>query len=365
MQLHTESQGLLKLSQAISSIPAYIEKCEFFVALCPVLTHVDTAQAMDQYTWAKRGWCRVEKAVRNLLAPNDMMLMIESPKHMSMLALRDALFHPFGAGEFTIERDRHVVGRILRDILELKLHNDLWKGNLLEYRFFMNRQDMLFQNCDLPYIPAPLRISSKLDSLDDGLHEFLHQNGFLNVTDRDGWGFSPLCYAVTQGSLELVKALLAKKANPNDRILKANKKPGFAESMIICFAMNYSKRHGKTIMYWDLQLNRDNVLDMFIADNYVHKYISYIIYNTYITIYHVYTHTQSHTHIHVNFFAVKVRKFTSPKNVSVLSLCVLHKSHGVLELLLTARADPNHRDGVGSTALIYSAFSNDGAGATA
>lgn len=279
IQLHTESQGFLKRSQAIASIPAYIEKCEFFVALCPVLTHADTAQPMDQYSWAKRGWCRVEKAVRNLLAPNDMMLMIESPKHMSMLALRDTLFHPFGAGEFTIEGDRQVVGQILRDILELKLHNDLWKGNLLEYRFFMNRQDMLFQNCNLRYIPSPLRISSTLESLDDACHEFLHQNGFLNVTDRDRWGFSPLCYAVTKGSPELVKAMLAKKANPNDRILKANK------------------------------------------------------------------------------------KFTSPKNVSVLSLCVLHKSHEVLELLLTARAHPSQRDGNGNTPVIYSAFSNDGAGA--
>lgn len=282
IQLHsdlTESQGFLKKSQAIASIPAYIEKCEFFVALCPVLTHADTAQAMDQYTWAKRGWCRVEKTVRNLLAPNDMMLMIESPKHMSMLALRDALFHPFGAGDFTVERDRQVVGQILRDILELKLHNDLWKSNLLEYRFFLNRQDMLFQHCDLPYIPGPLQVSSTLDSLDDALHEFLHQNGFLNVTDRDGWGFSPLCYAATKKSPELVKAMLAKKANPNDSVLKANK------------------------------------------------------------------------------------KFTSPKNVSVLSLCVLHKSHEVLQLLLTARANPNHRDGNGSPPLVYTAFSNDGFGA--
>ena len=32
----------------------------FEVALCPVLTHVDTGKSMDQYTWAKRGWCRME-----------------------------------------------------------------------------------------------------------------------------------------------------------------------------------------------------------------------------------------------------------------------------------------------------------------
>jgi len=35
----------------------------------------------------------------------------------------------------------------------------------------------------------------------------------------------------------------------------------------------------------------------------------------------------------------------------------------VLELLLTARADPSQRDGNGNTPVIYSAFSNDGAGA--
>lgn len=32
----------------------------FEVALCPVLTHVDTGKSMDPYTWAKRGWCRME-----------------------------------------------------------------------------------------------------------------------------------------------------------------------------------------------------------------------------------------------------------------------------------------------------------------
>ena len=278
VQSATESQGFWKRQSAIQSIPAYIDKCQFFVALCPLLTHLDTSLPMDQFTWAKRGWCRVEKMVRHLLAPNEMGILIESPNHMCMLALRDALFSPFGAGQFTVDQDRHVVGQILRDILELKLYNDLRNGDLFEYRFFLNRQEMLLKEVEVRSVPAsfksPSRSSSSLNVNEALLDVFLTENGFVTVTDRDEGGFSPLCFAVTK-SRELVKLLLAKKANPNDRITKG------------------------------------------------------------------------------------IKKYTAPKNLSVLSICVLHQSHEALALLLRARANPNQRDANGSTPLIYCAFSND------
>ena len=40
----------------------------------------------------------------------------------------------------------------------------------------------------------------------------------MSVKDRDRAGWSPLCYAAMNGDPLLVKALLANRANPNDRI---------------------------------------------------------------------------------------------------------------------------------------------------
>ena len=215
--------GLDSQSRAIASIPAYIGKCEFFVALCPVLTHVDTHKNMDRYTWANRGWCRAEKLVRHLLAPDDMMLLIESPKHMSMLHLRDDLFIPFAVGEYTVESDRQLVGQLLRDILQLKMHNDLRKGALAEYTFNLNRQNLLFMGCDIQPIPT-LMPSTVLSKGDTGLlEEFLHQNGFVKVSDRNANGLSPICLAAMARNTEVVRVLLANRASPNDIVTKGNK----------------------------------------------------------------------------------------------------------------------------------------------
>ncbi|CAK9028281.1 Solute carrier family 35 member B1 [Durusdinium trenchii] len=41
--------------QAIRSIPAYVARCDFFVALCPPCQHLETQEALNQYTWGARG----------------------------------------------------------------------------------------------------------------------------------------------------------------------------------------------------------------------------------------------------------------------------------------------------------------------
>ena len=242
--------GLDSQSRAIASIPAYIGKCKFFVALCPVLTHVDTQKRMDSYSWAKRGWCRVEKMVRHLLAPDDMMILIESPKHMSMLALRDELFIPFAVGEYTVESDRLLVGQLLRDILQLRMHNDLRKGALADYTFNLNRQNLLFMGCDIQPIPA-LMPSTVLSKGDSGLlAEFLHQNGFVKVNDRNAMGWSPICLAATARNTELVRVLLANRASPNDSVTKGNKAlshPKNISAVTLC-ALHHSNESLKLLL---------------------------------------------------------------------------------------------------------------------
>ena len=40
---------------AIQSIPAYVARCEFFVVLCPALTHQDKQGTLGHATWGERG----------------------------------------------------------------------------------------------------------------------------------------------------------------------------------------------------------------------------------------------------------------------------------------------------------------------
>lgn len=73
------------MRSAILSIPIYIAKCVFFVALCPVLKHLDTSSTLNQYSWSRRGWCRCEKMVRELAQHESLILMIEGPKQITLL----------------------------------------------------------------------------------------------------------------------------------------------------------------------------------------------------------------------------------------------------------------------------------------
>ena len=59
----TESEGsasldrtLADLSNAVNSIPAYVESSEVMLALNPWADHHDTGELCDHRTWRQRGW---------------------------------------------------------------------------------------------------------------------------------------------------------------------------------------------------------------------------------------------------------------------------------------------------------------------
>ena len=111
------------LRRSIASIPAYVAKCQWFVALCPALRSEDDSSDLNQslgaglwrwlfffgcassktkfndisymlssrslsqkrYTWANRGWCRAEKMARELSDRHGLVLMVDSPEHLTLL----------------------------------------------------------------------------------------------------------------------------------------------------------------------------------------------------------------------------------------------------------------------------------------
>ena len=202
--------------KAIASIPGYIAACEFFVALCPTMRHADTSTTLNRYTWQKRGWCLSEKMTRELAKREGLILLIESPKQLSLLQAWDSLYYSPGDGDFTVESDRIVVAKIMKDMLQHTLQMDLSRGDLQNYRFYLHQQQVRFRHCETPALEGLLPSIGE-----DSLAEFLHQSGFRSFDERDADGWSPLCYAAVQGSTELVSALLSKSADPNTVVSKS------------------------------------------------------------------------------------------------------------------------------------------------
>jgi len=224
------SSAQAKRQLAIEGIPSYVAKCEYFVILCPALEHADQKKMLSLQTWRERGWCRAERVARELAARNDgYTIAVESARHVKMIFdVQNAQGAP-GNGEFTREGDRTKIGRMMVQMVWNKLGYYLETEDLHNYRLLLNEQKAFFlQGLDVePMDGLVPGFSGAMDPFqnpgDFVLARFLHQNGFHSGLERDSAGWSPICFAVVNGSSELVQGLLESQADPNDYITKEKK----------------------------------------------------------------------------------------------------------------------------------------------
>ncbi|CAK9079345.1 Transient receptor potential channel pyrexia [Durusdinium trenchii] len=210
---HVSEQGLQK---AISSIPSYVSRCDFFVALCPVLSNPEETETFSEHSWAHRGWCRVERVVYELTFNQGSWIMVKSAMHQELRVAPLSNCSP-GEGSFTVESDRDRIGVVLAKFVKKKLLSCLENMNLPHYRFLLNQQTSILRG--LPVKP----IEDVVPGFEgeDVLERFMYQNGFQNPFDYDSAGWSPMCYACMKGDVPLVAALLKQRIDPNEKIKKA------------------------------------------------------------------------------------------------------------------------------------------------
>lgn len=211
------------LQKAIDSIPVYVSRCDHFIALCPVLPSTDGSRMFSDYTWASRGWCRIEQVVRELTVQGGgSWIVVKSATHQE-LKVCPLTNCSAGEGEFTMESDRKRVAGVLQRFLKRRLLSCLELGDLPAYRLLLNKQRAFLRN--LPAEPIEDLVPGFHASESDGcatiLDRFLHQNGFKNALEYDSAGWSPLCYACMNGTPLVIKMLLEQKANPNSKTKKA------------------------------------------------------------------------------------------------------------------------------------------------
>ena len=212
---HTHSS---EQRNAINSIPAYIDRCEFFVVLCPALKHATTLLPLNHQSWAERGWCRTEVMSRLLSVEKGSVLYIESPAQVTLGSAWLSTFLCPGDGTFSVPSDREVVGKILREMVRKRLHSHLIKGDFPSYRFLLNQQQLWLRKCGIPSLPG--LVTGDVGEGSDEVETFLIQHGFIRVFEYDKAGWTPLCYAALGGNPQMMEALLRKRADPNQAICK-------------------------------------------------------------------------------------------------------------------------------------------------
>eukprot|EP00439_Symbiodinium_sp_Y106_P063544 s2342_g9.t2 len=219
---HNDGGDTSQQAHAIGSIPAYVARSHFFLALCPVLDCPLEAKVLSVESWSTRAWCRLERAAREL-SPDNLWILIES--ETSIQTVGTALSFPtgpVGEGDFTIEDDRQKVAKVMRKILMQKLNHCLRVGDLPGYRRHFNLQTVHFRGLQIPPFS-----NCEGDGDDDVVAEFLHQNGFGNVAEADSAGWRPLHYAALAGNTEVLRGLLEQRADVNWRTSKDEPMLGF------------------------------------------------------------------------------------------------------------------------------------------
>ena len=177
---------------------------------------------MNERTWSSRGWCRLERAAREL-SPNSNWILIQSETSIEVVgAVLSFPSGPVGEGDFEIEEDRQKLAPVMRQILVQKLLYCLRVGDLPGFRRHFNLQTVHLRGLEIEPV-----VSLVPSCEGDVVVEFLHQNGLRRAGETDRAGWWPLHYAALAGNAEILRGLLEKRANVNRRTSKDEPMQGF------------------------------------------------------------------------------------------------------------------------------------------
>lgn len=235
-----------QLSDAVQSIPAYIERTALIIILVPLATHANTGATCGVSSWRSRGWCRMEFLSAALARyPIPTMVCGTRPAHFILPGDLQSL--TAGQGQFTCcllqhrmagtrePCDRGNVKHILEKLLDAKVEHLLQHRRLVEARLYIAGQRWALQGLD------PLQIQEEAAKPST---EQLRSNEMPRpVADLKGklrWGaeaeemalesstgFGLLHYAVYADDQPAVLALLAMRIDVNQRTLQRFPQAGF------------------------------------------------------------------------------------------------------------------------------------------
>ncbi|CAE7585047.1 ASB2 [Symbiodinium sp. CCMP2592] len=201
-------------ARAINSIPAYVARCKLFLALCPTLK--SDSKVIGAMTWTQRGWCRVERAAREL-SPDSTWILIQSSSCLEVVGGATSFpTGPVGEGNFSNEEDRQKLAPVMRNIVMRKMMHCLKTSDFPGFRRQLNLQSVHFRGLEVAPIDGILPIDDDVDAVS----QFLFQNGLRKVQKPDTAGWWPVHYAALSGKAEVIRGLLRLRASVSQRTSK-------------------------------------------------------------------------------------------------------------------------------------------------
>ena len=180
-------------------------------------------------TWAERAWCRAERVARELACSSGFPFAVESTTHVTLVNQQLGFLCPPGEGHLSFDEDRQKLATIMVQLIWNKLSHCLMQGDLHSYRLILNQQDARLKNLDTRPVDLAIPGFNPRENPDDDpegftLANFMHQNGFETISQRDESGWTPLCYAAMNGDTCIIAALLKRRADPNEKVTKKDPK---------------------------------------------------------------------------------------------------------------------------------------------
>jgi len=142
-------------------------------------------------------------------------ILVKSSMHLEMRlesAVRSA-----GQGVFSVQEDHSEIGNLMQQVISRSLLASLKQANFTRYRLILNQQHVRLRGFENQSLDDVLGVVPETDPCEDVLSKFLIQNGFRKFDEWDSMGWSPLCYASVKGDVSLLNALVAARADPNQK----------------------------------------------------------------------------------------------------------------------------------------------------
>ena len=208
---------------------------------------------------ALEGWCRVERAFREL-SEKESWIIMKSAVNIELVHGAEASVGggPPGEGQFTRAEDLDQLAPVLAQAVRRKLYFLLRDQDfvpVLQAEVFMKFAISSFRMLGRPRDEVSYRVLLNLQAVylkglraepcfepvpdlgppTEGIStqpntsiamKFLYQHGFARVRESDRSGWSPLHYAALRGDSSLIKALLMERADPNSMTKGAQPRVG-------------------------------------------------------------------------------------------------------------------------------------------
>ncbi|CAJ1334485.1 unnamed protein product [Effrenium voratum] len=191
-------------AKAVQSIPGYVEVADLFLALVPEIVHTETGVRCNYASWLSRGWCRAEGWCHLLSNKLDTsVIVVYSGQESEFMFSLNWQRHKILEGNFTVEDDRAVVGKLGEVALDSKIEHLRRTGDVTLYRYYIAFR--------------PILLGQEKPDMD--LDEFIKYFHFesIGAAINDG-PMNGLVCAVFAGNVPMVRLLAEHQANVNHRL---------------------------------------------------------------------------------------------------------------------------------------------------